>query len=146
MDRFPGANGLHFERLGPGRYRTTCDHHVQTGIYRADPAMDQQAGIKLHMDGWLEIRAGYVWDGPSGPSIHSQCFMRGSLYHDALYDLMRSGRLPQEYRKRADQLLSETCKQDGMTGIRAAWVYAGVRTFGGYYAGQEPQAASRRER
>lgn len=88
--------------------------------------------IKLNRDGMLAIMAGYAWDGPSGPTVDTKSFMRGSLIHDALYQLMREGHLdPDMYRLIADKTLVAICKQDGMGAIRAAWVYAGVRFGGG---------------
>lgn len=87
--------------------------------------------IKLNRDGMLAIMAGYAWDGPSGPTFDTKNFMRGSLVHDALYQLMREQHLdPDMYRLIADKTLVAICKADGMSSIRAAWVYAGVR-FGG---------------
>lgn len=44
--------------------------------------------IDLNNDGELVIKKGYAWDGPSGPTIDSLNFMRGSLVHDALYQLI----------------------------------------------------------
>mgnify|MGYP001564111223 CR=1 FL=1 len=88
--------------------------------------------IKLNRDGMLAIMSGYAWDGPSGPAIDTKNFMRGSLVHDALYQLMSEKRLnPEEYRVAADKELKKICRQDGMTWLRAAWVYAGVRIGGG---------------
>lgn len=78
----------------------------------------------------LTIKRGYAWDGPSGPTIDTKNFMRGSLVHDALYQLIREKRLGQECRKEADKILREICKEDGMSSLRAWWVYQGVR-FGG---------------
>lgn len=86
--------------------------------------------IILDLDGNLMIRAGYAWDGPSGPTIDSKNFMRGSLVHDALYQLMREKHLDLGFRETADDLLRKLCRQDGMSWIRAWWVYQGVR-FGG---------------
>ena len=90
--------------------------------------------ISLSSNGALFIKSGYAWDGPSGPTIDTQNFMRGSLIHDALYQLMREK--PESldekiYREQADRLLQEHCKEDGMTSIRAWWVYQGVRFGGG---------------
>ncbi len=57
--------------------------------------------------------------------------MRGSLVHDALYQLMREGELDYEtYREPADRLLQSMCKEDGMSSIRAWWVYKGLRIGG----------------
>jgi Protein of unknown function (DUF1353) len=81
--------------------------------------------------GQLSIAKGYAWDGPSGPTIDTKNFMRGSLVHDALYQLMRESELSVEYRQRADELLYDICRQDGMSWVRAKWVYYAVRAFGG---------------
>ncbi len=87
--------------------------------------------IDLSRDGNLTIKKGYAWDGPSGPTIDTLNFMRGSLVHDALYQLMREDELENtHHREPADRLLQEMCKQDGMSALRAWWVYQGLR-FGG---------------
>lgn len=88
--------------------------------------------ISLATDGTLSINRGYAWDGPSGPTIDTLNFMRGSLVHDALYQLMRERHLDAAtYREPADRLLQDHCKEDGMSSIRAWWVYQGVRFGGG---------------
>jgi hypothetical protein len=87
--------------------------------------------IVLSNEGNIIIKKGYAWDGPSGPTIDTLNFMRGSLVHDALYQLMREEMLDNnKYRESADKLLQQMCKADGMNSIRAWWVYQGVR-FGG---------------
>jgi hypothetical protein len=55
--------------------------------------------------------------------------MRGSLEHDAFYQLMRFGLLPLSFRKEVDQRLYTVCVQDGMSRIRASWVKFAVNTF-----------------
>jgi hypothetical protein len=85
--------------------------------------------LELDPDGTLRIRPGYAWDGPSGPTIDTPSFMRGSLGHDALYQLMREGHLSHACRAPADQVLRRICKEDGMWGPRRWWVYHGVRIF-----------------
>ena len=86
--------------------------------------------IVLSTDGVLIVDKGYAWDGPSGPTIDTKNFMRGSLVHDALYQLMREGLLPEEWRDMADRELQRICIEDGMWKIRAWWVYRAVRDFG----------------
>ncbi len=87
--------------------------------------------IRLDVSGVLTIERGYCWDGPSGPAIDTPNFMRGSLVHDALYQLMRGGYIDRErHRKTADQILKRICREDGMSAIRAQWVYLGVRVGG----------------
>ena len=86
--------------------------------------------IDLDTPGGLAISEGYAWDGPSGPTIDTLTFMRGSLVHDALYQLMRESHLDHNtYRDAADRILQKICKEDGMWFLRAQWVYQGVRLF-----------------
>ena len=101
----------------------------------ATPIIPQQAiegdYLSLGTDGLLTIRKGYAWDGPSGPTVDTLNFMRGSLVHDALYQLMREGWLDNgTCREPADRLLQAICREDGMWQLRAWWVYLGVRWFG----------------
>ncbi len=87
--------------------------------------------IELDEEGLLSIKKGYAWNGPSGPAIDTLNFMRGSLVHDALYQLMRNEELDRDrYRKPADELLRKMCRDDGMSPIRAWCVYYGLRIFG----------------
>ena len=86
--------------------------------------------IDLDVAGNLAIREGYAWDGPSGPTIDTLTFMRGSLVHDALYQLMRESHLDHAlYREVADRILQRICKQDGMWSLCAWLVYHAVRIF-----------------
>lgn len=79
---------------------------------------------------YLTIRPGYKWDGPSGPTIDTDTFMRGSLVHDVLYQAIREGFLTLGHRKAADLILYRICREDGMSRIRANYVYYGVRAGG----------------
>jgi len=90
--------------------------------------------IDLSADGLLTIRAGYAWDGPSGPTRDTKSFMRGSLVHDALYQLMRNNHLPSSCREDADQELHRMCREDGMNRFRAWYVLLGVRKGAGFAA------------
>ncbi|MBI4191956.1 MAG: DUF1353 domain-containing protein [Betaproteobacteria bacterium] len=88
--------------------------------------------LALTNAGTLTVKKGYAWDGPSGPTIDTLNFMRGSLVHDALYQLMRERHIDGDrYRETADRLLQTICKEDGMNSLRAWWVYQGVRFGGG---------------
>ena len=86
--------------------------------------------IRLETDGTLSIQRGYAWDGPSGPTFDTKNFMRGSLVHDALYQLIGEGLLPLSQRAAADAELRRICLEDGMSSIRAYWVYQAVNIFG----------------
>lgn len=86
--------------------------------------------IRLDTDGKLTIAKGYAWDGPSGPTIDTLTFMRGSLVHDALYQLMRENHLDHNvHREAADRILQQLCLEDGMWPMRAWWVYQAVRRY-----------------
>lgn len=87
--------------------------------------------IRLQNDGLMRIRKLYCWDGPSGPSIDTKTFMRGSLFHDAGYQLIRQGQLPIEYKSQIDDLLKRICLKDGMSQFRAWYVHRSVVMFGG---------------
>jgi hypothetical protein len=111
------------------KYTLFADYQHQTDL-RVAQAVEIQPVINLDTNGLLTLRKGYAWDGPSGPTIDTPSFMRGSLVHDALYQLMREELIPPEHREYADTLLREICLEDGMSRIRAWWVYQGVRLGG----------------
>jgi len=84
--------------------------------------------INLTTKGEIGIKKGYAWDGPSGPTFDTRDFMRGSLVHDALYQLIRQGYLSKSMWKiQADIELVKICKEDGMSRLRAWYVYRAVR-------------------
>lgn len=96
--------------------------------------------MSLSESGTLTVKEGYAWDGPSGPTIDTPNFMRGSLVHDVLYQLMRLGALDhKKYRKRADEILREMCLEDGMSAFRAWYVYMAVQWFGESSATPRPE-------
>lgn len=110
------------------KYRLAAPYAVETGILLAEPIASGE--LSMAVDGRLSIAAGYPWDGPSFPAIDTLNFMRGSLVHDALYELMRRQLLdPKIARPMADALLVTICREDGMSAIRCGWVGWGVRTF-----------------
>lgn len=85
--------------------------------------------FNLDPSGVLIIKEGYAWDGASG-AIDTKSIMRGALVHDCLYQMIRERLLPVEFRSWADKVLKDICLQDGMSSIRAEWVYQAVRRFG----------------
>jgi len=106
------------------------DSHIDTVSVTPDADIVTEY-IRLTTDGTLTLKSGYAWDGPSGPTLDTRNFMRGSLVHDALYQLMRSEDLDRnDWREEADRELRRMCREDGMSPIRAWWVYEAVRRFG----------------
>ena len=85
----------------------------------------------LYKDGVLRVKKGYAWDGPSGPTFDTKNFMRGSLVHDVLYQLLRENLLEIENgRNKADLIIKKLCIEDGMSKLRAQIVYLGLKWFG----------------
>ncbi len=111
------------------KYTLFADYQHQTELHMNQPVKIGNV-VSLETNGLLTIKKGYAWDGPSGPTIDTPNFMRGSLVHDALYQLMREERIAQDYRAYADMLLRKICLEDSMIPIRAWWVYKAVRLCG----------------
>lgn len=109
------------------KYQLISPFSIQTQIFPERNILTHY--LILSTEGILHIQIGYCWDGPSGPAIDTKNFMRGSLVHDALYQLMRQGLLDQKWREQADIELRKICREDGMSAIRAQWVYWAVRNF-----------------
>jgi hypothetical protein len=112
------------------KYQLAADYVVDIGIM---PENDIQTDdfIFLTTEGSLTIKKNYAWDGPSGPTFDTLNFMRGSLVHDALYQLMRNEQLKKvTYREAADRLLQEMCQEDGMSSLRAWFVFWAVQKWG----------------
>lgn len=127
-----------YRNLKKYKYQLTKDYTVDVPI---KPNRDIKTQfIDLAQGGIFTIKKNYAWDGPSGPSIDTKSFMRGSLVHDALYQLMRTQHLDYKaYREPADDLLKEICLQDGMSALRAWYVHQGVRGFGEKNARPAPE-------
>ena len=120
-------NTIYFRKLKRYKYQSMEGYSIETKLkgFQAELRF-----ILLQPNGKLRIRTGYAWDGPSGPTIDTRSFMRGSLVHDALYQLMREGYLDLTCRKYADDLLRKLCLEDGMYRTRAWYVWRSCRRFG----------------
>lgn len=118
----------HIKYVSGYKYQLHETYSIKLPFSVPDISMDHEF-LKVE-GGVLTVSQGYAWDGPSGPTIDTPSFMRGSLVHDALYQLMRDGLIDQSCRERADKLLRDLCIEDGMSWVRAAYVYESVREFG----------------
>lgn len=112
------------------KYQLAKTYSTMVGV---KPHVDALVGgfVWLKTDGFLTIKEGYAWDGPSGPTADTPDSLRGSLVHDALYQLMREGGLDGKWREQADKELRRICLEDGMLPARAAVWYDAVRLFAG---------------
>ncbi len=104
------------------------DYIVQVNV---KPDEDISFGfITLSRTGELIIKKGYAWDGATFLP-DSTTVMRGSVTHDALYQLMREGKLDRErWRNQADIDLKTICMEDRMSPAYAWFIYLGLRWFG----------------
>lgn len=107
-------------------YMIQTDIFPELNIYEPN---EENPLIVLTRKGMLCIFPGYAWDGASKPAYNSKNFLRGSLVHDALYQLMRQKRISLDNRDKADRLLQSICIEDGMSKFRAAYVYYAVKLF-----------------
>lgn len=116
------------------QYQLAEDYQYQTAILDYDI---EDEFITLKPSGLITIHKGYAWDGASGAN-DTNTILRGSLIHDAIYQLIREGRIAKEYKSAADQLLHDICVADGMIGFRAWYVLKAVEMFGGPATRGEP--------
>ena len=112
------------------RYKYTLEesYSCHTGMHVTK--VEDLGFLRGDTSGRLFIKKGYVWDGPSGPSLDTRNFMRASLVHDALYQLMREGKLRRERRREADQIMRRICIESGMPRLCACLAHWGVRLGG----------------
>lgn len=118
---------LCYRKLRGYKYQSMEDYTIKIDV--KPPREVETRFIDLTKEGELTVKKHYAWDGPSGPTFDTANFMRGSLVHDALYQLMRDKYIDQKHRKYADMLLREHCREDGMGSVRAWYVYWAVRLF-----------------
>ena len=105
------------------KYQLTADAGFQTIVQPPDD-------IEEAFNGLLIVRAGYAWDGPSGPIVDTPSAMSASLAHDALYQLMREQLLPRNLQEAADRTFRALCIAACMPGWRAWYSYHALRLFG----------------
>ncbi|BFT31242.1 hypothetical protein D210916BOD24_24180 [Alteromonas sp. D210916BOD_24] len=123
------ATEKYIEYRADYKYQLASDYRILTNI--VPKTAIQTEFIHLDKSGDLLVKSGYAWDGPSGPVVDTEENMRGSLVHDALYQLMRNGWLnARVHRKAADQLFKDICIEDGVSNFRASAYYKALRKFG----------------
>lgn len=112
-------------------YQLKQDYLINTGLnLSVDLCGDY---LELYKGGLLVIKKGYAWDGATC-AIDTNNFMRGSLVHDAMYQLIRDGAIDKKHRVYADKLLHKILLEDGMSKFRAGYVYLAVKQFGAPHA------------
>jgi hypothetical protein len=121
-------------------YKSGYKYQLATGVSYGMPKEFRKLEVRIRsktnvtwvklQNGNLFIREGYAWDGASGPTIDTKNSMRGSLVHDALYQMIEEELLPRRMRDDADDVFYDILRADGMSWIRAKVWYRMVRGFG----------------
>lgn len=119
-------NGIIYRRAL--RFQLAEECRIQTAVLGFEVNVPRIG--KLTKDGMLTVREDKAWDGPSPPAIRTRSFMRGSLAHDVLCQMIRLGYLPKSCILAAHQTLRDVCIEDDMWRIRAGWVYWAKRFMG----------------
>ena len=128
---------IRFRKIHRYKYQLMDSYAHQTNITGQSGEVTD-GWVVMNDDGLLMVKRGYAWNGLSGPTIDTNNSMRGSLVHDALYQLMREGILSRDQRSAADDLLRQICIADGMASLRAGWIYLAVRSCGREHARRRP--------
>lgn len=130
------------------QYRSKYKHQLVEGYVITLPQLQgiakyDEKYLCLRFTGTLYIRSGYAWDGASGPLVDTKQNMRGSLVHDALYQLIRVGAIPESYRDVCDKIFRDICIEDGVVAWRAYLWYYGLKVGGGLAASPENKRITR---
>ncbi|MAG33921.1 MAG: hypothetical protein CL908_23825 [Deltaproteobacteria bacterium] len=111
------------------KYQLASKYELATSII--PPGTIESDFIDLSPSGKRVVKKGYAWDGPSGLVIDTKENLRASLVHDAFYQLIRRDFLKSRtFRKAADKLFRDLCKEDGVSSVRANIYYRVLRRFG----------------
>ncbi|RLC38845.1 hypothetical protein DRH27_01295 [Candidatus Falkowbacteria bacterium] len=101
-----------------------------------NPSDDDFVFVK---DGKLILREHYAWDGSTVPAKglfavvgwNADKFCnKASVIHDALYQLMRAGRLDRNHKNFADRLYRSLCISGGMSRWQADLRFWALQKFG----------------
>jgi hypothetical protein len=120
LGRLLGRKGVDWYReLHRYKYQVLKDVKYDTKWALSEHITSDAGLVHLSPGGMLWVRRNYCWDGPSGPTLDTSSAMRASLIHDALYQLMREGKLGGSWREPADAILRRVAVEDGMWRWRA---------------------------
>ncbi len=110
------------------KFTTTENITEQVGIFPPKSIAFKYATLSIN--GWLTIGERYAWNGMSGIPMNIKSSIRGVLFHDALYQMLRLGYLDIQWKPYVDQVLHDFCVEDGMIRPVAAIILAAVHKFG----------------
>lgn len=106
------------------KYQLLDDHEIQTPVVGVNVT---DRWYSLRADGLLTLRAGFAWDGASGPTFDSDSSMTPSAEHDAFCQMMRDGRVSYSaWQDAINEFFQTRCIECGMYPPRAALWFLGV--------------------
>ena len=111
------------------KYQLAEDEVFQTSFSPIAPIITKR--IHLLCNGELRVLEGYAWDGTSGPVFDRETNQRASAGHDALYELMRKGKLPHVLWRKADVHFAIWQKEDGAWPMTITVDWIGLSIAGG---------------
>lgn len=116
-------------------YISGFKYQVQDDFFIKIPCLSQFAPLEtfyfsIKEDGSVLLKKGFASDGPSGPTIDTPDSIAGAFIHDMLYECMRKGLIPRDFRKTSDKIIRDVCIKHGMPKIRAWMWYYMLRWFG----------------
>lgn len=105
------------------KFQLSADYVVMTSV--SPRKVVRSPYLRLEPTGCLTIMNGYAWDGATwAPDLRS--VVRASLVHDALYQLMRSGKINRLWKDTVDNDFLRIMREDG-AGWLARIYYRGMR-------------------
>ena len=122
-DNMQFRDGYKYQLAAPELFKTSFLSNVQIRIER----------ITLEPDGVMIVAEGYAWDGASG-IVDRRTNLRASCGHDALYQLMRMGKLPYQHWGKADDDYCRWLKMAGAWDVTISLDRWGLKQMRGKYA------------
>lgn len=112
------------------KYQLTEDAAYQTKVQL--PHDIDTKFVSMSKDGLLRLKAGFAWNGVSGPTIQRNSNRRGGAFHDGFYRLIRFGLLNDipDARNKADEMLRDIWLKDGMWSWLVSLEISVLKRFG----------------
>ncbi len=145
-----------FKYVVTGEWTFRCSNYMPSGpssvriMRNRYDLPEQEAPLATIHDGMTGkpgksvVYPGFLFDGPSGPTVDTDNAMAGALLHDALYLAMRLGLVRQKFRRRADRDFRKILKDEGMSWLRRWLWFRAVRRFAAGSAKLRPGFLERR--
>jgi len=121
---------LMYQKIRGYKYRVASRFHIDLPWLRGVEFDSEWINVDP-IAGRLTAKPGYCWDGASGPTVDTPSSIRGSLWHDIGYQLIRMGVIQKHpFKELFDDLLRDTCIDAGMYEWRADLWHEGVLLIG----------------